>query len=143
MLHFPQLTTGSVSQYPVSRQSQRRTVTNTLMDGSDLRVEDQPADQVSWHLAYSHLTSNEVAAIQLLFDTVEGRLNTFTFIDPTDNLLKWTEDLGQSVWTTDPLLQASAGLSDPFGLTGAAQLTNTAQTSQRVVQTISAASWYQ
>lgn len=140
MLYYPQLATGSISQYPVTRTNQRRTVANVLADGSDLRMEDSGAAQVSWDLTYTHVTTDEFARIQALFDAVEGRLGTFTFVDPTDNLLNWTEDYSQSTWTADPLLQSSGAVQDPLGGTGAARMTNTAQIAQRVGQTIAAES---
>jgi Conserved hypothetical protein 2217 (DUF2460) len=143
MLYYPQLASGSISQYPVKRTNRRRTIVNVLANGSDLRMEDSGAAQVGWDLSYAHVTTGEFASIQALFDAVEGRLNTFTFVDPTDNLLNWTEDFSQSNWTVDPLLQASAAVQDPFGGTGAAQMTNTAQVAQRIGQTIAAASSFQ
>lgn len=140
MLHYPRLASHSVGQYPVTRTNQRRTVANVLADGSDLRMEDPGAAQVSWDLIYTHVTTDEVANIQALFDAVEGRLGTFTFVDPTDNLLNWTEDFSQSTWTADPLLQTRGAVQDPLGGTGAAQMTNTAQIAQRIGQTIAAES---
>src|SRR5438067_1510210 len=140
MLYYPQLASGSICQYPVIRTNQRRTVANILADGSDLRMEDSGSAQVSWDLTYNNLTTEEFARIQALFDAVEGRLGTFTFVDPTDNLLNWTEDFSQSPWTADPLLQTSGTLQDPLGGTGAAQMTNTAQIAQRMGQTIAAQS---
>ena len=143
MFYYPQLTSGSVSQYPVSRRNQRRTVVNVLADGSDLRTEDEGAAQVAWDLSYTDLTTEELTRIKQLFESVEGRLQLFTFLDPTDNLLSWSEDLSKSTWTADPLMQIAGGVQDVLGHTGATQLTNTAQTSQRVGQTIAAASWFQ
>ncbi len=143
MFYYPQLTSGSVSQYPVSRRNQRRTVIDVLADGSDLRTEDAGVAQVIWDLSYTYLTTAELTTIKQLFESVEGRLGTFTFLDPTDNLLTWSEEFSKSSWTSDPLIQIAAGGQDVFGLTGATQLTNTAQTSQQFRQTIAGASWFQ
>ena len=143
MFYYPQLTSGSVSQYPVVRRNQRRTVIDALPDGSDVRTEDPGAAQVIWDLNYTNLTTVELTTIKQLFESVEGRLETYTFLDPTDNLLNWSEDFSKSSWTADPLIQIAAGVQDVFGLMGAAQLTNTAQTSQHFGQTIAAASWFQ
>jgi hypothetical protein len=89
---------------------------------------------VQWQLRYSSLTDGERSAIESLFEASEGQLNTFTFLDPTDNLVMWSEDWTQAVWTADPLLQVTGGVPDPTGGTGAMQLTNTAQTTQEIVQ---------
>lgn len=143
MLYYPQLTSGSIGHYPIARNDRRRTVTNILADGSDIREEDAGAAQVLWDLSYAHLTSAELASIQQLFDSVEGRLETFTFLDPTDNLLNWSEDFTHSAWTADPLLQISGGIQDGFGSMRAFQLTNSAQAAQRIGQTIAAPGWFQ
>ncbi len=92
---------------------------------------------MQWRLAYSDLTDGERLSIESLFEASQGQLNTFTFLDPTDNLLMWSEDWTQAVWTPDPLLQVSSGVQDPLGGSAAMQLTNTAQTTQQIIQNIS------
>jgi hypothetical protein len=134
MLYYPQLTTGSVSQFPVTRSANMRTVTNQLASGSTIRMADTGAQKVQWRLRYSSLTDVERSSIEGLFDAVEGQLNTFTFLDPTDNLLMWSEDWTQAVWTADPLLQVTGGVQDPLGGSAAIQLTNIGQTTQQIVQ---------
>lgn len=135
MLYYPQLTTGAVSQFPVARSTNMRTVANQLASGFTIRMEDIGAQKVQWQLRYSSLTDGERSSIESLFEASEGQLNTFTFLDPTDNLLMWSEDWTQAVWTADPLLQVIGGVSDPMGGNDAMQLTNTAQTTQQIVQT--------
>ena len=143
MLYYPQLTSGSVAQYPVNRRNQRRTIANTLADGSNIPMEDATFASVGWDLTYAHLTADEATSIENLFLACEGRLGTFTFLDPTDNLLNWTEDFTQKVWEPDPLLTVSGGVADPFGGSSGAQLTNTAQITQVLSQNIAGASWFQ
>jgi hypothetical protein len=143
MLYYPQLTSGSVSQFPVARHTNMRTFINELPDGSTLRMADTGAQTVQWQLTYASLTDAETASIQAVFDAAVGRLNTFTFLDPTDNLLMWSEDWTQAVWTADPMLRVATGVQDPFGTTSALQLTNTAQANQRIVQVTGGPSWFQ
>lgn len=111
-----------------------RTVSNQLASGFTIRMADTGAQKVQWQLRYSSLTDAERSSIESLFESSEGQLNTFTFLDPTDNLLMWSQDWTQTVWTPDALLQVSGGVSDPFGGTDGMQLTNTAQTTQQIVQ---------
>src|ERR1700689_1884404 len=113
MLYYPQLTTGAVSQFPVTRNANLRTVANQLPSGYTIRMADTGAQKVQWQLRYSGLSDGELSAIQSLFVAAQGQLNTFTFLDPTDNLLMWSEDWTQAVWTPDPLLQVTAGMPDP------------------------------
>jgi hypothetical protein len=134
MLYYPQTATGSVSQFPVTRRTNMRTISNQLASGSTIRMADAGAEKVQWRLQYSSLTDSERSSIQDLFEAAEGQLTTFTFLDPTDNLLMWSEDWTQAVWTADPLLQVAGGVQDPLGGNTAMQLTNTAQTTQQIVQ---------
>ena len=143
MLHYPQLTTGSVCQFPVKRRTTLRTVSNELPSGDNIRMSDPAAARVRWQLQYLGITDGERTSIEQLFETAEGQLTKFTFLDPTDNLLMWSEDFTKSVWTIDPLLQVTSGIADPSGGTGAVQLTNTAQVPQSATQSIGAASWFQ
>jgi hypothetical protein len=97
---------------------------------------------VRWQLDYSQLADSECASIQQLFEAAEGRLQPFTFLDPAGNLLLWSEDWSKPVWTADPLLQVAPGMQDPLGGNSAVQLTNGAQTFQRVLQLIDGPSWF-
>jgi len=143
MLHYPQLTSGSVCQFPVKRRTTLRTVSNELPSGDNIRMSDPGAARVRWQLQYLGLTDRERTAIEQLFEAAEGRLTTFSFLDPTDNLLLWSEDYTKSVWTVDPLLQVTSGITDPFGGSDATQVTNTAQAAQSAAQSIGGASWFQ
>jgi hypothetical protein len=143
MLYYPQLSSGAVSQLPVTQRTSIRTVANEMLGGDTLRTADPNDDIVRWQLQYSGLTDTEWTSIEQLFEAAEGRLNTFTFLDPTDNLLMWSEDWTNAVWTADPLLQLVSGIQDPLGTSNAVQLTNTAQTTQRITQNIAGASWFQ
>ena len=136
MLFYPQLTSGAITQYPVTRHNIRRTVVNLLPDGTCIRTADDGAATVSWELVYSHLVLDELKGIQRLFAAACGEWQTFTFTDPTDNLLQWSEDLTQAVWKSDPLLSASSGVQDPNGGTAAVTLTNASQINQQIAQTL-------
>jgi hypothetical protein len=142
MLYYPQLSTGVVSQFPVNRRAATRTVSNLLPSGESIRMSDPGATVVGWQLQYSSLTNDEWTSLEQLFEATEGKLTTFTFLDPVDNLLMWSEDWTRAVWTADPMLQISTGLPDPLGGNGAVQITNTSQTTQRIVQNIAGASWF-
>jgi hypothetical protein len=63
-------------------------------------------------------------------------LRTFTFLDPTDNLLAWSEKLDEAAWQRDPLLQIAGGVSDPMGGTLAFRATNPSGASLRLLQTL-------
>ncbi len=140
MLYYPQLSSGAVCQFPFSQRTSIRTLSNVLAGGDTIRMPDPSAGAIQWQLQYSSLADNEWSMIEQLFEAVEGRLNTFTFLDPTDNLLTWSEDWTKPAWITGALLNVSGGVPDPNGASNAVQLTNTSQTEARIMQTISSAS---
>jgi hypothetical protein len=74
---------------------------------------------------------------------VEGRLKSFVFLDPTDNLLAWSEDLGEEVWWKDPLLELSAGVGDPYGTLRATRITNPTQSPLTIQQAVEVPGWFQ
>ena len=142
MLYYPQLATGSLAQFPVRRWMELRTLTNEILGGDTIRAQDAGSGTVHWELQYTGLSDAEWSSIDQLFQAAEGQLNTFTFLDPTDNLLMWSEDWTQSVWKPDPLIAIAAGAPDPLGGTNAMQVTNTAQATQCVLQATAGPSWF-
>jgi hypothetical protein len=136
MLVFPQLSTGANAQYPLTRADVNRTVINTLQDGTAVKFEDVSASLARWQLRLDSLDEAERTAIEQLFLATEGELNVFTLLDPSSNLLGWSEDFSKSVWVYDSLLTAAAGATDPLGGTAAWQLTNGGAAVQKVAQTI-------
>jgi hypothetical protein len=137
VLTFPQLRSGAVAQLPLQRAENYRTLKNALADGSVIQMSDASFARVGWTLKFTDLTADEVQALQSLFQSAAGRLNTFTFLDPSANLLTWSEDLTQPVWSVDPQL-ALTQVADAFGGTAGTQMANGASAVQSVSQTIDA-----
>lgn len=139
-LYFPQLATGTISQFPSRKSITRRTVVNRSVGNRAVKMADPEAASNLWELQYSGLTDNEVGTLQELFAACEGRLRSFQFLDPSGNLLRWTEDLAKPVWQTSALI--ASGIADPNGGTAATRLTNAAQAAQRLIQGADAPGWY-
>src|ERR1700682_2104067 len=123
MLYYPQLASGALCQLPIKTRTRLRTVSNELPSGDNIRMTDPGIATVRWRLQYAGLTDGERSSIEQLFEAAEGQLTTFTFLDPTDNLLLWSDDYTKSVWTVDPLLNVTTGSADPLGGNGAMQMT--------------------
>ena len=142
MTVYPQLTTGAIAQYPLSKLQTMRTVTNLVPDGSSVKFFDPGAGTTEWQLSYQALTDAERDTLEKFFQDMEGSLLTFTFLDPAGNLLSHSEDLNDPNWETDPLLTVSAGGSGPSESQGAL-LTNSSGAAQSIRQRLSAPNSYQ
>jgi hypothetical protein len=136
MAAYPQLLTGAMAQYAFEKRLEGRAVVNRAADASAVVAADPAGRRVRWSLAYEGLTGVEFAAMEALFEESEGRLKTFTFLDPAANLLGWSEDLGQAAWHRGVSLEVQGGVAGPVG--EGAQLSNTGQGWTELWQTIAA-----
>ena len=141
MKSYPQLATGAIAHYPLSKSRTARTVTNLIPDGSSVKYFDAGAGTTEWILNYQALTDSERDALEQFFRDAEGSLNTFTFLDPAGNLLSHTEDLTDPIWEKDPLLGVSVGGSGPSESQGTI-LTNSSGAIQSISQRLSAPNSY-
>lgn len=139
---YPQLGNGSLAQYPIRKLQVQRTVVNTAPDGSALRLADPNGAMTRWVLSYGGLTDSERTAIESFFEAAEGSLNGFTFVDPTANLLAWSDQLTNAVWQADPFMRLTGGVQDPAGGTQAWTLSNSGAAAQSVCQTLQAPAGY-
>jgi hypothetical protein len=138
MIYFPQLSSGATGQYPITRQRSARTVVNRSWQGYQVKLADPGAAITEWHLSFVELSDQELAALEALFQAVEGRLTPFTFLDPVDNLLAWSEQQNQAVWQVDPLLTLTGGVADPMGGAAAYQAGNPTAATLTLQQSIDA-----
>jgi hypothetical protein len=136
MLVYPQLATGALSQYPVRKRRRVRTVMNTAGDGSTIKYADPGAGTTEWELEYDGLTDGELAVLMAFFEEAEGTLNGFTFLDPTGNLLAWSDELDHAAWQRDPLLAVQQVAA------GTWRLTNSGGAPQSIGQTLAAPGGY-
>lgn len=108
MLLYPQLASGALGQFPIVKRRRFRTIFNIAADGSWIKLGDPGAGGTEWQLKYRGLADIELAALQQFFLAAEGSLNSFTFVDPTANLLAWSGDLTNAAWTIDPQLAVTS-----------------------------------
>lgn len=138
MAHFPQLSSGATGQYPIQKCRIERTIINQLSDGHTVKFADAGAKQIEWQLTFQDLTDSEIASLQQLFLACEGRLNGFTFLDPLENLLVWSEALNEPAWEASTLLQLTPGIDDPSGGANATRVVNPTGSDFSVQQSVSA-----
>jgi len=142
MTVFPQLGSGALSQFPVRKVRRCRTVVNGAADGSSIKLADPAGGSLEWQLNYAGLSDIELGNLQQFFITAEGGLNGFTFLDPSGNLLAWSEELNNTVWQAGPLLALSSGVADPTGGSNGWHLTNSGAGLQSLTQTLNAPGAY-
>ena len=82
MPYFPQLASGSTAQYPLQKLCMARTVVNSCLDGHTIKLADPGAAYHEWQLTLQNLSDAELNVLEQFFDTCEGRLTPFTFLDP-------------------------------------------------------------
>jgi|HubBroStandDraft_4_1064222.scaffolds.fasta_scaffold63404_4 hypothetical protein len=138
MIYFPQLSSGATGQFPISRERLARTVVNQSLQNYQVKLADPGAAVTEWHLSFEEMSDQELAALEALFQAVEGRLTPFTFLDPADNLLAWSEQQSQPVWQADSLLVLTGGVADPLGGTNAYQVSNPTAATLMLQQSINA-----
>jgi hypothetical protein len=133
MLVFPQLLTGSTAQYPITKQLSRRTVQSSMEDQTIVALPDQGSNFVRWQIAFHDLADQEATSLNAFFVTTQGSLRPFLFLDPTANLLLWSEDVTQSVWNQSGMGVESA-VADPLGSSRASRVNNNTSSTQLLVQ---------
>lgn len=139
---FPQLNTGAMAQFPIAARRIVRTVVNEAADGRHFKYADSRGARAEWDVRLTALSNEEWARIEALYSDCEGRLRTFTFLDPLDNLLQHSEELSQPVWEPEALLTLTPGRPDPWGTNRATRVANSAGLLRVLKQTVDAPGTY-
>ena len=142
MLVYPQLPSGALAQFPSRRRRRTRTLLNLAADGTAIKMGDAGAGSIEWELKYAGLSDAELAALLQFFSAASGSLQPFTFVDPTANLLAWSDDLNNAVWNCAPLLELTGNGGGPAGGTDAWQIRNSGAAAQELSQTLTAPGAY-
>ncbi len=136
MLIFPQLASGAVVQYPSVKSHVERIIRNLTEDGKTIVLSDNNARTTRWNLAYNALTDSELYALTKFYTDCEGPLQPFLFLDPTQNLIAFSEDYRQPNWVGSSLLNITPGIDDPFGTLRASRITNNSQAALALTQSL-------
>jgi hypothetical protein len=141
---FPQLTSGASAQFPIVKSRFIRTIQNVMADGSFYSATDPGAGRLQWQFSYSDLSFVDVTALQEFFDSCQGPVQAFTFIDPTGNMLVESIDFTLTPWQpTNGLIGFQTGAADPLGGTSAFIATNESQVAQEIAQNLPVLANYQ
>ena len=139
-LYFPQLATGAICQFPSRKDILERIVLNRSPGNRVVKMADPEAGSARWDLTYVGLTDEEIGRLEELFIACEGRLRTFLFVDPFGNMLRWTEDLTNSVWESS--MQVSPANDDALGGNSGWRVVNASQAVQSIKQRVDSPGWY-
>jgi len=114
MLVFPQLSTGASVQYPAGKKLSQRSVQSAMEDGTIIRLADTSATYLRWKVMLQDLSDQEAKSLTDFFSATQGNLQAFLFLDPTANLLLWSQDFSQNAWQTAGVTFDPA-IADPLG----------------------------
>src|SRR5436305_13849001 len=134
-LYFPQLNTGAIAHYPVRSTLATRTVANILPGGDMFLYPDEGANRKIWSWEYAGLTFDEAAVLQGFFNTCDGPLRPFTFLDPVGNLLASNSSFRAPAWQLSAAATFTGDPPGPFS-NSAVTLVNRGQAVQDIWQTL-------
>ena len=135
-LIFPQLSSGALAQYPISKMRTLRTVKNTLANGTVVAFPDPKGGRMLWQLNYVDLSTEDVQKLQAHAGACRGPFHSFVFLDPTENLLNGSANPGGSAWQRPTSLLVSGGVADPREGRNAYVATNQGAAAQEILQTL-------
>jgi hypothetical protein len=85
MANFPLLKTNAVMQYPAKRDFRFDNTVLRFVDGSQQCYRETKDALRLWPIQLDLLDESEVAGLQAFFLTNQGRLGSFSFVDPWDD----------------------------------------------------------
>lgn len=101
MAVFPQLASRALTQWPMTKSVVEGGWAVESPGGRYWRTYRAQAGMFEWRLTYRDISAEEVHALKGLFESTQGALHPFTFVDPFSNLLLASEDLIGAAWTRD------------------------------------------
>lgn len=86
MSTFPRLKSGSVAQYPLRAGLRFATHTTRFLDGTEQRFPLRGQVKRRWVIRLELLEEAELSVLEDFFADRKGRLLSFTFTDPRDQI---------------------------------------------------------
>jgi hypothetical protein len=141
MLVFPDLRSQAIAQLPSSYQTSIRVAEAKTVSNKSFTYLDEAHRYKVWHLRFQGLTDEERSTLDGFYRAAGGRLRTFLFVDPFDNLFA-DSGLDSPRWTADPQLLVRSGEIGPKGLGQALLISNSSMTAGRFRQILSVPGWF-
>jgi hypothetical protein len=112
---FPAINSNGIrAHYPNEVSFEHLTNATDLASGKRYSASWRNAPLSRFTLNFAGLIDNEVSVLRGFMANCHGRYATFQYVDPTGNLLQYSEDFTQAPWVKACTV-VSAGLLDPFG----------------------------
>lgn len=113
--YFPQLGASAIiAQRPYATTAEFWTSRNDLSTGRRHAYANWDSPLLGFDVNYSVLTDAELTTLEAFFAAREGRLGEFTFLDPSGNLVAFSEAFSDASWTRTGIT-VGAAQADPFG----------------------------
>lgn len=141
MRFFPSVLPGNAIQYPVKRRRHQRVIENITPGGGLYRGFDTGRSLWHWELTYQDIRTPQRQALDGLFDECKGRLLPFLFLDPFENLVRYSEDFSQPAWERQANVVAVGNQLDPFGTNRAFRLSNASGAAGSIFQRLNIPVW--
>lgn len=135
MTWFPQNANGCIAQLPIQRRHVWRAISNRFESGEMVAAPDAGGGRVEWTLSCKDLSDSEAEALRAFFHAARGSFGTFSFADPTANLLASSEDLNAAAWEKGLLSLVGAVPGPTTGMPGF-RITNGTGAGQALAQSV-------
>lgn len=114
-VYFPQLLTGGVTTSLAYESSlEYRTITDEMENGKRYSYKWRANPLGKFKVNLPLLRDSEASAVRSFLLSVEGRLQSFIFLDPGGSLVAYSDLLSHASWTKTSVTVGSA-VTDPFG----------------------------
>lgn len=131
--YFPQLGTGSSAQLPNTTELDFNTEVQDVPCGSRYAwswyagiITNAPQGPLyRWPLSLKGLTLTEREMLETFIASMMGGFGTFTYLDPSGNLVLNSQMFGDPSWTLSGCTVTTTSTADPYGGTTAQILTGT------------------
>ncbi len=142
MRFFPADIPGLAIQYPVKRRRSQRAIHSVTPGGMLYRSIDPGHRFVGWDLTFQNVTLSQRQELDDFFSGCEGRMQSFVFLDPFQNLVRHSEEFEHGAWEKDPSIVVLSNQPDPMGSSQGRRLSNASGIAGAVVQRLSVPAWF-
>ena len=112
--YYPQIGSGIITALPYQRSAAFDTIRNELPSGQIFARSNLSNELGVWSVVHQALSNSDLETLRTFFAGRHGRALSFIFLDPSGNLVPFSEDFADASWSNQ---QATIGaaVTDPEG----------------------------